>query len=64
MEIYQKMKNDWYNREIWLEHELVLSYEIWPEQIIFAVRIHKWWFTIFRDKWTKRIKFLKVNGNN
>ena len=63
MEIYQKTNNNWFHREIWLEHELVLSYEIWPEQIIFAVRIHKWWFTIFRDKWTKRIKFLKVNGN-
>ncbi len=63
MEIYQKMNNDWYNREIWLEHHLVYQYEIWPEQIIFALRLHKWWFTIFRDKWTKRIKFLKVNGN-
>lgn len=57
------MKNDWYNREIRLEHELVLSYEIWPEQIIFAVRLHKWWFTIFRDKWTKCIKLLTINGN-
>lgn len=57
------MNNDWFNREIWLERELVLSYEIWPEQIIFAVRLHKWWFTIFRDKWTKRIKLLTINGN-
>ena len=54
------MKNDWYNREIWLEHHLVLTYEIWPEQILFAIRIYKYWFIFFRDKWTKRIKSIKV----
>lgn len=60
MEVYRKMKNDWYNREIWLEHHLVLTYEIWPEQILFAIRIYKYWFIFFRDKWTKRIKSIKV----
>ena len=61
MEVYRRMRNDWFNREIWIEHHLVLTYEIWPEQIIFAIRIHKWWFTLFRDKWTKRIKTLFLN---
>lgn len=60
-EVYKKMGNDWYNRNLWIEHQLVLNYEILPEQIIFAVRIHKWWFTLFRDKWTKRIKTLFLN---
>lgn len=61
MEVYRRMRNDWFNREIWIEHHLVLTYEILPEQIIFAVRIHKWWFTLFRDKWTKQIKTLFIN---
>ena len=51
----------YFDRNLWIEHHLVLNYEILPEQIIFAVRIHKWWFTLFRDKWTKRIKTLFLN---
>jgi hypothetical protein len=61
MKIYKKISNDWFNRDIWIERHLVLTYEIWPEQILFAIRIHKWWFTFFRDKWNERIKFLYIN---
>jgi hypothetical protein len=61
MKIYKKISNDWFNRDIWIERHLVLTYEIWPEQILFAIRIPTWWFTFFRDKWNERIKFLYIN---
>lgn len=62
MEIYKKSKNGGYNQNVFIEHYLVLNYEIWPDQIIFALRVHKFWFTIFRDKWNKQVKLIINEG--
>lgn len=58
--VYKYKDNDWYSRSIPLEECLVLSYEIWPSQVLIAVRFGKFWIVVFRDKLSNRIKFLRV----
>ena len=58
MEIYQSKGDNWYQRDIPYEKSLVLNYEIWPSQVIIAVKVRNTWITLFRDKWSNKIKFL------
>ena len=54
-------KNDsWYERDIEIEKYLVLNYEIWPSQVLIYVNLFKIKFVIFRTKFDKRTKLLKL----
>ncbi len=58
--IYRFVDNEWYNRNISLEHTLVLNYDIMPDQVLFGIRFNKTWYVLFRDKWNRKIRLLST----
>ena len=52
--------DNWYERDNQIETYLVLNYEIWPSQVLLYFNLFKTKFIIFRTKFDKRIKLLKI----
>lgn len=60
--IYRPKDNCWYERRISLEWHLILTYEICPKQVIFAIGFGKLYFVCFRVKFTKELKLFWVRA--
>ena len=55
--------DSWYSRDIPIEEYLVNNYEIWPSQVVFSINMKLIHFVLFRTKFTRELKFLKLKTN-
>ena len=60
--IYRPKDSGWYRRRIPLEWHLILTYEICPTQVIFAVGFGKLHLVCFRVKFTRKLTFFWVRA--